>query len=52
MKIGTDIHGPQRMKLNDFDGPQTFYLAPSLGQKFILTNTLVGPEHLLCFTEY
>ena len=32
MKLGTYIHGAQMMNPNDFVGPVTFPLAPSMGQ--------------------
>lgn len=41
MKFGTDKYFPPRMACNDFDGPLTFHVAPSSGQNFSLSNTLI-----------
>ncbi len=41
MKFGTDIHRAQKVNPNDFGDPLTFHLAPSSGQNFSLSNTLV-----------
>lgn len=42
----TDIRGPQRMNSVDFGDPLTFPLVPSLGQTFLLSNTLVHDQIL------
>ncbi len=41
IKFGTDIQVPLRMNCNHFDEPLTFHIAPSSGQNFNLSNTLV-----------
>ncbi len=32
MKFGTDTHGGERVKINDFGNPLTFHLAPPAGK--------------------
>ncbi len=41
MKFVSDIHVPLRMNCMYFDDPLTFPLAPSSGQTFYLSSTLV-----------
>ncbi len=43
VKFGSDIHVPRRVICNSFDC-LTFYLVPSSGQIFILSNTLVPSQ--------
>ncbi len=40
MKFGLDVHVTLRLNFNDFDVLLTFHLAPSPGQKFMLSSIL------------
>ncbi len=48
MKFGKHMHAPLRMNCHDFGDPLTFLLAPSSGQIFHLSNTLVYNQTIYC----